>query len=68
MWAGTEIVYQLLLFILTPESKFQSLVIIIACAGVGTVIYFYLGLKSGLVNRLFGDRVDQIKRKLRLTN
>ncbi|MEH7492364.1 putative polysaccharide biosynthesis protein [Neobacillus niacini] len=68
MWAGTEIVYQLLLLVLTPESKFQSLVIIIASAGVGAVIYFYLGLKSGLVNRLFGDRVDQIKRKLRLSN
>jgi O-antigen/teichoic acid export membrane protein len=68
MWAGTEIVYQLLLFILTPESKFQSLVMILACAGVGAVIYFYLGLKSGLVNRLFGDRVDRIKRKLRLSN
>jgi O-antigen/teichoic acid export membrane protein len=68
MWAGTEIVYQLLLLVLTPESKFQSLLIIIACAGVGAVIYFYLGLKSGLVNRLFGDRVDRIKRKLRLTN
>ncbi|MDF2789115.1 MAG: Membrane protein involved in the export of O-antigenteichoic acid lipoteichoic acid [Neobacillus sp.] len=68
MWAGTEIVYQLLLLVLTPESKFQSLVIIIASAGVGVVIYFYLGLKSGLVNRLFGDRVDQIKRKLRLSN
>jgi O-antigen/teichoic acid export membrane protein len=68
MWAGTEIVYYLLLLVLTPESKFQSLVMIIACAGIGAVIYFYLGLKSGLVNRLFGDRVDQIKRKLRLTN
>lgn len=68
MWAGTEIVYQLLLLVLTPESKFQSLVMIVACAGVGAVIYFYLGLKSGLVNRLFGDRVDRIKRKLRMTN
>lgn len=68
MWAGTEIVYKLLLLVLTPASKFESLVIIIACAGVGAVIYFYLGLKSGLVNRLFGDRVDRIKRKLRLTN
>jgi O-antigen/teichoic acid export membrane protein len=68
MWAGTEIVYQLLLLVLTPESKFQSLVIIMACAAVGAVIYFYLGLKSGLVNRLFGDRVDRIKRKLRMTN
>jgi len=68
MWAGTEGVYQLLLLFLTPVSKFQSLVIIFVCAAIGAVIYFYLGLKSGLVNRLFGDRVDRIKRKLRLTN
>ena len=66
MWAGTEIVYQLLMLFLTPESKFQSLLIIIVCAAVGAVIYFYLGLKSGLVNRLFGDKVDRIKRKLRM--
>ncbi|MEH7115283.1 polysaccharide biosynthesis protein [Neobacillus niacini] len=66
MWAGTEIVYQFLLLFLTPASKFQSLLMIIVCAAVGAVIYFYLGLKSGLVNRLFGDRVDRIKRKLRI--
>jgi O-antigen/teichoic acid export membrane protein len=66
MWAGTEIVYQLLLLFLTPASKFQSLLMIIVCAAVGAVIYFYLGLKSGLVNRLFGDRVDRIKKKLRM--
>ncbi len=66
MWAGTEIVYKLLLLFFTPASKFQSLLMIIVCAAVGAVIYFYLGLKSGLVNRLFGDRVDRIKRKLRM--
>jgi O-antigen/teichoic acid export membrane protein len=68
MWGGTEVVYKLLLLLLSPASKFQSLVIIIVCAATGAVIYFYLGLKTGLVNRLFGDRVDRIKRKLRMTN
>jgi O-antigen/teichoic acid export membrane protein len=68
MWAGTEMVYKLLLLFLTPASKFQSFLIIFICAAIGAVIYFYLGLKSGLVNRLFGDRVDRLKRKLRLTN
>lgn len=66
MWAGTSIVYKLLLMFLSPESKFQSIMIIVICAAVGAVIYFYLGLKSGLVNKLFGDRVDRIKKKLRL--
>ncbi|MEH7502184.1 polysaccharide biosynthesis protein [Neobacillus drentensis] len=66
MWAGTEIVYKLLLLFLSPASKGQSVLLIVISAGVGAVIYFYLGLKSGLVNRLFGDRVDKIKQKLRL--
>lgn len=66
MWAGTTLVYKLLLLFLTPESKIQSIMIIVICAAVGAVIYFYLGLKSGLINKLFGDRVDRIKKKLRL--
>ncbi len=66
MWAGTEIVYKLLLLFLSPASKSQSVLLILISAGVGAVIYFYLGLKSGLVNRLFGNRVDRIKQKLRL--
>lgn len=66
MWGGTEIVYKLLLLFLSPASKSQSVLLIVLSAGVGAVIYFYLGLKSGLVDRLFGDRVDRIKQKLRL--
>lgn len=66
MWVGTSLTYQLLQLFLSPESKFQSIIIIVICATVGAVIYFYLGLKSGLVNKLFGDRVDRIKKKLRL--
>ena len=66
MWGGTEIVYKLLLLFLSPASKGQSVLLILISAGVGAVIYFYLGLKSGLVNRLFGNRVDRIKQKLRL--
>ncbi|HEY2421761.1 MAG TPA: polysaccharide biosynthesis protein [Neobacillus sp.] len=66
MWAGTEIVYKLLLLFLNPASKVQSLIIILVSAGVGAGIYFYLGIKSGLINKLFGDRVDRLKQKLRL--
>ncbi|MBI0576683.1 polysaccharide biosynthesis protein [Neobacillus cucumis] len=66
MWAGCEIVYRLLTLFLSPASKGQSLIIIVITAAVGAAIYFYLGLKSGLINRLFGDRVDRIKQKLHL--
>jgi O-antigen/teichoic acid export membrane protein len=66
MWICTEITLKLLQLFLNPVSKVQSLVIIVVCAAVGAGIYFYLGLKSRLVYRLFGNRVDTIKKKLRL--
>ncbi|OLS35844.1 polysaccharide biosynthesis protein [Bacillus sp. MRMR6] len=64
MWVGTGLIYQLLSLFLSPESKFQSLIIIMISAGVGVIIYFYLGLKSGLLTRLFGNRVERLKSKL----
>jgi O-antigen/teichoic acid export membrane protein len=66
MWLGTEITLKVLELFLSPVSKMQSLVMIIVCAAVGAGIYFYFGLKSRLVYRLFGNRVDSIKKKLRL--
>jgi O-antigen/teichoic acid export membrane protein len=66
MWLGSEGVYRFLTLFLSPASKLQSLIIILITGIVGTAIYFYLGMKSGLINRLFGDRVDRIKQKLRL--
>jgi O-antigen/teichoic acid export membrane protein len=66
MWLGTELIFQLLLLFLSPASKIESVILIVISAGVGAAIYFYLGLKSGLAKRLFGDRVDRIKTKLRL--
>ncbi|WP_066311046.1 polysaccharide biosynthesis protein [Bacillus sp. FJAT-29814] len=65
MWGGTGIVYKLLLLFLSPESKIQSVIMILISAGAGAAIYFYLGLKSGLARRLFGDRLDKILTKLR---
>ncbi|WP_423407719.1 oligosaccharide flippase family protein [Heyndrickxia sp. MSNUG] len=58
--------YQVLVQFLSPASKFQSIVIIAISALVGAAVYFYLGLRTKLVDKLFGDRVTKIKRKLRL--
>ncbi|MEH7442540.1 polysaccharide biosynthesis protein [Bacillus sp. JJ1122] len=58
--------YQVLVQFLSPASKFQSIVIIVISAVVGSAVYFYLGLRTKLVDKLFGDRVTKIKRKLRL--
>lgn len=66
MWIATSALYKILLLFLSPESKVQALIIVILCGLVGAGIYFYLGLKSRLVNFLFGSRVDTLKKKLRL--
>ncbi|MBD8006035.1 putative polysaccharide biosynthesis protein [Bacillus norwichensis] len=60
-------IYKGLLLFLTPESTFQSIVIILVCAGAGGIIYAFLGLKSGLADRLFGTRLQKIKQKLRIS-
>ena len=66
MWLGTEIIYKLLLLFLSPGSKFQSSIIILISAFAGAAIYFYLGLKSGLATRLFGDRIERVLTKFKL--
>lgn len=66
MWIGTKLTHTLLLLFMSPVSKTQSLIMILICAVVGAGIYFYLSLRTKLVYRLFGTRVDSIKRKLRL--
>lgn len=58
--------YELLVQFLSPSVKFQSIVLIAISAVVGAAVYFYLGFRTKLVDRLFGDRVAKIKRKLRL--
>ncbi|HEY4553505.1 MAG TPA: polysaccharide biosynthesis protein, partial [Bacillaceae bacterium] len=58
--------YKGLLHILAPEAKLQSVVILALCALLGLAIYGYLGLKSGLADRLFGSKLEKLKRKLRM--
>jgi O-antigen/teichoic acid export membrane protein len=58
--------YWLLTLFLSPDSKFESLVIISVCALVGAAVYFYLGFRSRLVYFLFGEKVDRLMGKLKL--
>lgn len=58
--------YGVLAQFLSPASKFQSILLIVLSAAIGALVYFYLGFRTKLVDRLFGDRVTKIKRKLRL--
>lgn len=57
-------VYYGLHSIMNPESRAQGLLLILICATIGAVIYGFLSLKSGLADRLFGDRLTRFKRKL----
>ncbi|MDP4085925.1 MAG: polysaccharide biosynthesis protein [Bacillota bacterium] len=66
MWVGTEVTYMILRLFLSPQSKFQSLIMILICAIVGSGIYFYLGFKTRFIYRLFGERVNNVVKKLKI--
>ncbi|UQD53067.1 polysaccharide biosynthesis protein [Bacillus methanolicus] len=66
MYISTKLVYLFLVLILSPETRFQSLLIVIICAAIGAAVFFYLGHRTKLVYVLFGSRIDNLKRKLRL--
>ncbi len=66
MFIGTKLMYSLLVLFLSPSSTIESLLIILICAVVGAIIYFYLGYRSKLIYFLFGKKADRLKQKLRL--
>lgn len=53
-----------LLAINPVEGKMQALLYVLICAVVGVVVYGALSLKSGLAQKLFGDRLTKITKKL----
>lgn len=55
---------ELLELVLNPDSKLQALVIIMVSAGIGAAFYGFVSLKLGLAQRLFGDRLTRLTRKL----
>lgn len=60
------VVYKIITFVLTPDSKWQSLIIVIICGSVGAIVYGYLGLRSKLADKLFGERIQRIKSRLHI--
>lgn len=58
--------YGALSFVLSAESDGTALLMTLICAGGGAVVYFVLSQKFGLLDEVFGSRLDGIKRKLRL--
>jgi O-antigen/teichoic acid export membrane protein len=66
MIGAASLAYWLLTLFLSPESKFQAIIIISVCALVGAALYAYLGFKSKLVYFLFGEKAVRVKDKLKL--
>jgi O-antigen/teichoic acid export membrane protein len=65
--AGVVLVlYGILVKFLSPETGFQSILLVAICGGVGALVYFYLSLRSKLADRLFGDKITRIRSKLRI--
>src|SRR5690606_37883809 len=48
------------------EGKMQSFFYILICAAIGAAIYGYLSFKTGLAQKLFGDRLTRLTNKLGL--
>lgn len=51
---------------LSTESRWQSVIIVLVCAGIGGLFYTAVSLKSKLAHRLFGSRIEALQRKLKL--
>ncbi|MGG3914945.1 putative polysaccharide biosynthesis protein [Rossellomorea vietnamensis] len=65
--AGVVLVlYAVLVKFLSPETGFQSIILVAICGGVGALVYFYLSLRSKLADKLFGDKISKIRSKLRI--
>jgi O-antigen/teichoic acid export membrane protein len=52
----------------STESRWQSIIIVVICVGVGGLFYAAVSLKSKLAHRLFGSRIEALQRKLKLKN
>lgn len=51
---------------LNTESRWQAIIMVAVCVGVGGLFYAAISLKSKLAHRVFGSRIDALQRKLKL--
>src|SRR5699024_1531024 len=52
--------------VLNPKNTMHVVLLLIICALIGASVYAYLGLKTKLADELFGNRVEKLRRKLRI--
>ncbi|MFJ8245857.1 oligosaccharide flippase family protein [Peribacillus asahii] len=51
---------------LDVESRWQSIVMVAICVGLGGLFYAAVALKSKLAHRLFGSRIERLQKRLKL--
>ena len=66
MAAAVMILYGVLVQFLNPAAKMQAILIVAICGLAGAGVYFYLSFRTRLADKLFGERVTKIRRKLKL--
>lgn len=66
MLIGAFIVRQVLYLFLSPASKGQSLVIVLVVGVVGAAIYGYLSLKVRLADKLLGNKMLGLRKRLNI--
>ncbi|WP_432352297.1 putative polysaccharide biosynthesis protein [Sporosarcina sp. A2] len=49
-----------------PQGKLQALLYLMICSAVGVVVYGFLSVRSGLAQKILGDRITRITKKLGL--
>ncbi len=66
MLAAVLLVHKGLYAIHVPAGKLQALLYVLICSGVGIVVYGFLSLRSGLAQKLLGDRITRLTNKLKI--
>ncbi|MHA6260406.1 putative polysaccharide biosynthesis protein [Sporosarcina sp. CAU 1771] len=64
MFVAVSFTLKGLLALSLVDGKMHALLYILVCAFVGAVIYGYLSLKTGLAQKLFGERLTKYTKKL----
>lgn len=65
MAAGVLLVHRGLVLLMGPaDSKLSAFIYSIVCVVTGVVIYGYLSLRLGLAQKLLGERITKVSRKL----
>ncbi|KRM72306.1 putative polysaccharide biosynthesis protein [Lacticaseibacillus brantae] len=66
MYAAVRAIIGLFNLVVSPESRFWAVVMLLVSVGIGGLIYAYLVLKTRLADYILGSRVAGIRRRLHI--